>query len=56
MEKELIIKTGKILEELFNFDGQIEELCCMSEIEGDFDYTSDDMIETLHNFIKFSKI
>lgn len=47
----LVVKTALILDELFNFDGQLEELCAMSEIEGEFGMDSDEMIETLKGFV-----
>lgn len=51
---EVIRKTGEILRELFNFDGQVEELCTMSEMEGQFSMTADDMIGTLKAFIAYA--
>lgn len=51
---EVIRKTGEILQELFNFDGQVEELCTMSEMEGQFGMTADDMIATLKAFIAYA--
>lgn len=47
----LVVNTALILNELFNFDGQLEELCAMSEIEGEFGMDSDEMIETLKTFV-----
>lgn len=47
----LVVKTALILDELFNFDGQLEELCVMSEIEGEFGMNSCEMIETLKAFV-----
>lgn len=47
----LVVNTALILDELFNFDGQLEELCAMSEIEGEFGMDSDEMIETLKTFV-----
>lgn len=47
----LVVNTARILDELFNFDGQLEELCTMSEIEGEFGMDSDEMIETLKTFV-----
>lgn len=40
-----------ILQELFNFDGQIEELCTMSEMEGEFGMSADEMLTTLRTFM-----
>lgn len=51
---EVIRKTSEILSELFNFDGQVEELCTMSEMEGQFGMTADDMIATLKAFIAYA--
>lgn len=51
---EVIRKTGEILKELFNFDGQVEELCTMSEMEGEFGMSADDMIATLQAFIAYA--
>ena len=51
---ELIRKAGEILQELFDFDGQVEELCTMSEMEGEFGMTADDMINTLKAFIAYA--
>lgn len=53
---EVIRKTGEILRELFNFDGQVEELCTMSEMEGQFGMTADDMIGTLKAFIAYATV
>lgn len=47
----LVVNTALILNELFNFDGQLEELCAMSEIEGEFGMDSDEMIKTLKTFV-----
>lgn len=47
----LVVKTALILDELFNFDGQLEELCTMSEIEGEFGVDADEMIKTLKGFV-----
>lgn len=47
----LVVKTALILDELFNFDGQLEELCAMSEIEGEFGMNSGEMVETLKAFV-----
>lgn len=47
----LLVKTALILDELFNFDGQLEELCTMSEIEGEFGMDASEMIETLKTFV-----
>lgn len=49
--KELNEKTAAILAELFNFDGQIEELCSMSEMEGQFGMSAEKMLSTLRSFI-----
>ena len=51
---ELIRKTGEILKELFNFDGQIDELCAMSEMEGEFGMTGDEMLATLQAFVSYA--
>lgn len=51
---EVIRKTGEILKELFNFDGQVEELCTMSEMEGEFGMSADSMIATLKAFIAYA--
>lgn len=51
---EVIRKTGEILKELFNFDGQVEELCTMSEMEGEFGMPADDMVATLKAFIAYA--
>lgn len=51
---ELIRKTGEILKELFNFDGQISELCVMSEMEGEFGMASDEMLATLQAFVAYA--
>ena len=48
---ELGRKTALILQELFNFDGQIEELCTMSEMEGEFGMSAEEMLNTLRTFI-----
>lgn len=48
---DLNIKVASIIRELFNFDGQIEEMCAMSEMEGEFGMTADEMLETLREFI-----
>lgn len=48
---ELNRTVAAILAELFNFDGQIEELCAMSEVEGEFGMDSDKMVKTLQAFI-----
>ncbi len=45
-------KVANILDELFQFDGQIEELCSMSEMEGQFGMEATEMIETLQSFIE----
>lgn len=47
--------AAAVLEELFTFNGQIEELCCESEMEGEFGMSADQMIEALHNFIQTMK-
>lgn len=47
----LVVKTALILDELFNFDGQLEELCAMSEIKGEFGMNSGEMVETLKAFV-----
>lgn len=44
-------KVAYILQELFNFDGQIEDLCCMSETEGVLGMPADEMIDSLKQFI-----
>lgn len=49
--KELNEATAAILAELFNFDGQIEDLCSMSEIEGQFGMPAEKMLSTLRSFI-----
>lgn len=49
--KERNEKVAAILAELFNFDGQLEELCAMSEMEGQFGMSADDMISVLKSFI-----
>ena len=46
--------TGAIINELFNFDGQVEELCTMSEMEGQFGMPANDMIETLRSFVRYA--
>lgn len=56
MDNELMRKTGNILSELFNFDGQLEELCTMSEIEGEFGMSADEMIATLKAFIAATEV
>lgn len=55
MDTDKIKATGRIIEELFNFDWQIEELCTMSEMEGIFDMSAEDMIKTLWDFVEYSK-
>lgn len=55
MSEELIRATGRILEELFNFDGQLEELCTMSEIEGEFGMDAGNMLTVLKDFIEQSQ-
>lgn len=47
----IIRDTAAILRELFNFDGQVEELCAMSEMEGQFGMPADEMLDTLKEFI-----
>ncbi len=47
--------AAAVLEELFNFDGQIEALCCDSETEGEFGMTADQMLAALHDFINAAK-
>ncbi|MCM1324771.1 MAG: hypothetical protein NC218_11685 [Acetobacter sp.] len=47
--------AAAVLEELFNFDGQLEELCCMSEMEGEFGLSADEMIAALRSFIQTAK-
>lgn len=42
--------VADILRELFNFDGQIEELCAMSEMEGQFGMSAEQMLDILHEF------
>lgn len=49
--KEMNRKVADILAELFNFDGQLEELCSMSEMEGEFGMPANDMIDVLKAFI-----
>lgn len=44
-------KVALILQELFNFDGQIEELCTMSEMEGQFGMSADEMLSALRTFV-----
>ncbi len=46
-----LAKVASILNELFQFDGKIEELCAMSEIEGQFGMESIEMIKTLKSFV-----
>lgn len=55
MDTDKIKATGRIIEELFNFDWQIEELCTMSEMGGIFDMSAEDMIKTLWDFVEYSK-
>lgn len=55
MDTDKIKVAGRIIEELFNFDWQIEELCAMSEMEGVFDMSAEDMIKTLQDFVEYSK-
>lgn len=47
--------AAAVLEELFNFDGQIEELCAMSEMEGEFGMSANQMIAALRNFLQTMK-
>lgn len=51
----LLQNTGAVLEELFNFNGQIEELCSLSEAEGEFSMDSNTMLQTLKDFIAYAK-
>ncbi len=48
---ELSRKVALILQELFNFDGQVEELCTMSEMEGEFGMPAEEMLNALRTFI-----
>lgn len=50
MNDALISETAAIIKELFNFDGSIEELCAMSEMEGEFRFNSNEMLAKLHEF------
>ncbi len=45
-------KVAAILNELFQFNDQIEELCIMSEAEGEFGMPANEMIFTLRDFIQ----
>ena len=47
----LITEVADILKELFQFDGQIEELCSMSEMEGEFKFNAETMLLKLKAFI-----
>ncbi len=49
------IDVAAILEELFNFNGQIEELCYAYEAEGKFGIPADQMIAILREFIETVK-
>ncbi len=49
---ELNNKVADILDELFKFDGQMEELCTLSEMESDFGMSYDEMVYTLKEFIE----
>lgn len=51
MNDALISEVAGIIKELFNFDGQIEELCGMSEMEGEFHLTGSEMLAKLHTFV-----
>lgn len=46
----LIMDVANIIRELFNFEGSIEELCAMSEMEGEFEFNSNEMLDKLHQF------
>lgn len=48
-------QVGAILDELFQFDGQIEELCTESEMQGEFPMSATDMIATLRAFVEHTK-
>lgn len=51
---ELIKKAGAVIQELFNFDGQVEELCAMSEMEGQFGMDANTMIDVLRQFAAYA--
>lgn len=50
----LLHDASAIINELFNFDGKIEELCAMSETEGQFGMSASDMIEILRDFVRYA--
>lgn len=50
-EMSITQRAAYIIQELFNFDGQVEELCAMSETEGEFGIESAVMVDTLKQFI-----
>lgn len=47
----LASKTAAILSELLNFDGQIAELCTISEMEGQFGMPCEEMLNTIMLFV-----
>lgn len=54
-DQERIIRMGMILEELLNFNGQLEELCIASEEEGQFCMSANAMIGEIYDFISYAK-